>query len=76
VKTILNRVQRFVGFVYRAVRRQCGNGRPESIEIIVEPPGGLRGRCSPCRPSAPGSDRRPQRRWLLVPLFGIPTSCC
>lgn len=51
-------------------------GRPESIEISVEVHGGIRGRCSRCRRPAPGYDRLPQRRWLFVPLWGIPTYFC
>ncbi len=48
-------------------------GRPLSIEITLERHGGIRGRCSPCQRSAPGYDRLPERRWLFVPLWGIPT---
>ena len=33
VKTILNCVQRFVGFVYQEVRLHCAQEQPESIEI-------------------------------------------
>src|SRR3989475_10158101 len=51
----------------------CSQGRAQSIEITVEPHGGMRGRCSRCRRPAPGYDRLPQRRWLFVPLWGIPT---
>ena len=43
------------------------------IEIKLEPHGGIRGRCSECRRSAPGYDRLPERRWQFVPLWGIPT---
>jgi transposase len=73
VKTILNRIQRFVGFVYQEVRMQSLPGKAEVIEIQLEAHGGLRGRCSQCRRRAPGYDRLPQRRWLFVPLWGIPT---
>jgi transposase len=76
VKTILNQVQRFVGFVYRQVRMQTSEGKPESIEIMVEPHAGIGGRCSRCLGPAPGYDRLPQRRWLFVPLWGIPTYFC
>ncbi len=51
----------------------CSQGQPQSIEITVEPHGGIRGRCSRCRRLAPGYDRLPQRRCLFVPLWGIPT---
>jgi transposase len=72
----LNQVQRFVGFVYRQVRMQTCQGKPESIEILVEPHAGIRGRCSRCLRPAPGYDRLRQRRWLFVPLWGIPTYFC
>src|SRR5260370_35621417 len=73
VKIILNQVQSFVGFVYQEVRLHCSQGRAQSIEITVKPHGGIRGRCSRWRRPAPGYDRLPQRRWLFVPLGGIPT---
>jgi transposase len=76
VKTILNCVQRFVGFVYREVRLQCHRGKPQSIEIKVEPHRGVRRRCCHCRRPAPGYDCLPERRWLFVPLWGIPTWIC
>jgi transposase len=66
-------VQRFVGFVYREVRLHCSQGQPESIEITLEPHSGIRGRCSQCRRPAPGYDHLLERRWLFVPLWGIPT---
>jgi len=66
-------VQRFVGFVYREVRLHCHKGKPTSIEITLEPHGGIRGRCSACRRPAPGYDRLPEQSWLFVPLWGIPT---
>ncbi len=69
-------MQHFVGFVYRKVRMHCCQGRPHSIEITIESHGGIRGRCSRCRQPAPGYDRLPERRWLFVPLWGIPTYFC
>ena len=73
VKTILNLVQRFAGFVYRDVRLQRHQEKPPWIEITVEPHGGIPGRCSRCRRPAPGYDRLAQRSWLSVPLWNIPT---
>jgi len=51
-------------------------GRADSIEITVEPHAAIRGRCSQCRQPAPGYDQLPQRGWLFVPLWGIPTHYC
>jgi transposase len=50
-----------------------GQRQSLSIEITVKPHEGIRGRCSLCQQSAPGYDRLPQRCWLFVPLWGIPT---
>ncbi len=62
-----------MGFVYGEVRMRTRKGRPEWIEIKLEPHAGMRGRCSQCRRPAPGYDRLPERRWQSVPLWGIPT---
>lgn len=71
VKTILNKVQRFVGFVYREVR-MLGEKKPEAIEVRVEAHASIRARCSRCQRPSPGYDRLPERRWQFVPLWGIP----
>src|ERR1019366_1600160 len=76
VKTILNQVQRFVGFVYQEVRMLGSPEGPQSIEITVEPHAGIRRRCSRCQKPAPVYDCLPQRRWLFVPLWGIATYFC
>lgn len=75
LKTILNRVQRFAGFVFSAVQLRCSQLQPESmeIEIRIEPHRQIRGRCSRCQQPAPGDDQLPERRWLFVPLWAIPT---
>jgi len=72
VKTILNRIQHFVGFVYQEVRLCRHRGRLR-IEIRIEPHLGIRGKCSECRQPAPGYDRLPDRTWLFIPLWGIVT---
>jgi transposase len=72
VKTILNRIQRFAGFVFREVRL-CGDGEKCCIEITVEAHRQRPARCSKCRKPAPGYDRLPLRRWLFVPLWNIAT---
>ena len=59
-----------VGFVYREIEMLSERDKP-SIEVTVEPHGGMRGRCSRCQKPAPGYDRLPRRRWLFVPLWGI-----
>jgi len=51
----------------------CRAGQVESLEIRLAPHKGMRGRCSACRRPAPGYDRLSERKWLFVPLWGIPT---
>ena len=73
VKTILNRIQQWVGFVYQEVRLRGDRGRPRHIEIRLQPHQGIRGKCSECLQPTPGYDRLPERWWLFVPLWGIKT---
>src|SRR5208337_1167835 len=71
VKTLLNDIQHFVGFVYRDVRRVLNRqGRTQRIEIRLEAHTQIPGRCSRCRQPAPQYDRLPERAWLFVPLWG------
>ena len=72
VKTVLNRIQHFAGFVYQEVRLPTPRGWLR-LEVRIEPPRGLRGRGSKGRRPAPGYDRLPERWWLFVPLWGIVT---
>lgn len=72
LKTILNRIQHFVGFVYQDIRLCSSRGKLR-IEIRLKPHGGIRGRCWQCRRPAPGYDQLPERPWLFVPLWGIVT---
>jgi transposase len=72
VKTLLNRIQHFAGFVYQDVRL-CSRRRRLRVEARLEPHRGIRGQCSQCRQPAPGYDRLPERGWLFVPLWGIAT---
>lgn len=73
VKTILNCIQRFVGFVYQEVRLRRQGQQPQHIEIRLAAHRGIRGKCSQCRQAAPGYDQLPERGWLFVPLWGIQT---
>ena len=71
VKAILNRVQRFAGFVYRSVVLR-GEGRDTCIEVHVEPHAGMHCRCGKCLRPCPGYDTLDERSWLFVPLWNIP----
>jgi transposase len=72
VKTLLNRIQHFTGFVYQEVRQGAARGQLR-VEVRIEPHKGIPARCSECRQPAPGYDRLPERWWLFVPLWGIAT---
>src|SRR5258708_20235847 len=73
VKTILNRIQHFAGFVYREVRFGYSARGRLRVQVRIEPHRSSHGSCSACRKPAPGYDRLPQRSWLFVPLWGIKT---
>jgi transposase len=71
VKTILNGVQHFVGFVYDEVR-MLEDRKQKAIEVRVKAHASTRARCSQCQRPSPGYDRLRERRWAFVPLWGIP----
>ena len=74
VKTVLNAIQRFPGFVFRDIRlHRHRDGQPRCIEITVQPHPAIAAKCSRCLKPAPGYDRLEQRSWLFVPLWGIVT---
>src|ERR1035437_5451550 len=72
VKTLLNQIQHFVGFVYSDIRLRSPKGKL-CLEVSVESHQGRRGECSECRGAAPGYDHLPERWWLFVPVWGIVT---
>ena len=75
VKTLLNAVQHFAGFVFQDVRLQRHrDGRPRCIAITLKAHGGLPPKCSRCLKPTPGYDRLASRSWLFIPLWGIVTS--
>ena len=71
LKTILNRIQKYAGFVYVAFRL-LGEMSKLRLEIDVEPRRDSRGICSGCERRRPGYDRLRARRFEFVPLWGIP----
>ena len=72
VKTILNRIQHFAGFVYREVRFR-DHGCSLHIDIHLEAHACSDGRCATCLKPAPGYDHQSERSWLFPPLWNIPT---
>jgi transposase len=73
VKTILNRIQRFSGFIYRDIRLRCRTLWRLRIEVSIEPHGKVHAKCGQCLGPAPTYDHLPERQWLFVPLWGIRT---
>ena len=73
VKTILNRIQRFAGFVYQDIRFRCRLLGRLRIEVSIEAHRNVRGKCSQCLQPGPTYDHLPERSWLYVPLWGIKT---
>jgi transposase len=72
VKTLLNALQHFPGFVFQDIRlSRHQDGQPGCLQITVEPHGGIPARCSRCLQPAPGYDRLPQRSWLFIPVWGV-----
>ena len=71
VKTILNQVQHFAGFVYRSVRLVGPPHRPR-IEVCIEAHAQSVPRCGRCQKVCAGYDRLSERRWAFVPMWAIP----
>lgn len=72
VKTILNALQHFPGFVFEDIRLgRHGDGRAKQVEILIEPHQAIPAKCSRCLRPAPGYDRLEQRAWLFPPLWGL-----
>ena len=69
----MNAVQHFAGFVYQEIELLRHQEKAQAIHIRLQAHKGMRGRCSQCQRTAPGYDRLEERRWLHVPLWGIPT---
>lgn len=70
LKTILNRLQKFPGFVYGAIRLVETLGT-WIVEVEIRPHARNRPRCSGCGQHGPGYDRLPVRRFRFVPLWGL-----
>lgn len=71
VKTLLNLVQHFVGFVYRSARL-TGTAKAPRIEVQLAAHQARRGQCSLCLEACPGYDMLAPRTWSFVPLWGLP----
>lgn len=72
LRTILNRVERYKGFVYDEVTMVSTGETPERLEVRLRPRRGSRGTCSDCGRRCPGYDQLGDRHFDYVPLWGIP----
>ncbi len=71
LQTILNRVQRHQGFVYKKVKLVEKRDGPV-VEVDIEPRSNSRAICSGCGQAGPGYDREPTpRSFQFVPLWGM-----
>jgi transposase len=69
LKTILNLVQRYPGFVFGKMRL-CRGHRP-MLEVDIRPRRGSQPICSGCHEKGPGYDTLPVRPFEFIPLWGI-----
>ena len=70
IRNILNRMEKYKGFVYGKETWSEEQGR-EGIEISIRARVGSRPLCSGCGEQAPGYDTLPPRRFQYVPLWGF-----
>jgi len=71
IQTILNRIQKYPGFVYGAVRQTTRRGRLK-LHVEVRPHRRNRPRCSDCGRRSATYDHLERRSFEFVPLWGIP----
>ena len=72
LKTLLNHVHPFKGFVYRHVQLLRPEGKAAvHIEARIEPRKNSKPRCGSCRQPRARYDRQPERSFLFVPLWGM-----
>jgi transposase len=72
LQTILNKVHKIKGFVYKSVVYQQDPW--EEIYVSVEPRKNSRGKCSYCGKTCPGYDRLPERTFSFIPIWHIKVS--
>ena len=70
LKSILNRVQKFKGFVYQSIGWNPNTKEP-TLDVCVVPRTNSQARCGKCKRQAPGYDTQPDRRFQFIPLWGI-----
>ena len=74
-KTLLNHVQPYKGFIYKAVKLATSYDRfqwqEERLVVEIEPRVGSKAICSACSRKAPGYDRLPVRLYDYLPVLGV-----
>lgn len=70
LKSILNRVQKFKGFVYQSIGWSPNTKEP-TLDVRVVPRTNSVARCGKCKRKASGYDTQPDRRFEFIPLWGI-----
>ncbi len=73
IKTILNTLQPFKGFVYEGSEFDRNHGR---LRVIVRPRKNSKGKCSGCGVRCPGYDRLPERQFEFIPILGQQVFLC
>ena len=70
LKTILNSIEKYKGFVYKDIKL---TGEPSNLilEILIEPRQNSRGVCRGCSDLCSGYDTQSIRRYEYIPLWGI-----
>ncbi len=71
VKTILNRVEKHLSFVYGKIRWAEGEDDQLVVEVEIRARSNSRPICSGCKRRGPGYDKLPSRRFEFVPLWGM-----
>jgi transposase len=71
VKTILNRIQHFPGFVYESILLEGPQDHPR-IGVYLSANERIRSQCGQCGKRCAGYDHLPKRRWGFVPLWNLP----
>jgi len=69
LQTILNKIQKFKGYVYGKVRESRW-GDDQTLEIEIHSRKGSRGICSACGKAGPSYDRGDLRRFEFIPMWG------
>ena len=75
LKTLLNSIERYKGYVYGTARFATKHGEWEfsdrSIVVPIEPRKNSRPICSQCNVPGSGYDRLPERLYAYLPILGI-----